>query len=86
MTVRDEIEKLTATFARAITNKDFAALGPFYEEDARLLAPGAPMVRGREAISSAHQRIIESGVQALSLECVDVIEAGDSLSKSGASM
>ncbi len=77
MSIRAEIEKLTAQFVKAVTNKDFAALGPFYEERARLLPPGAPMVEGRAAIEAAQQKMIEGGVQALDLECVDVIEAGD---------
>ncbi len=77
MSIRAEIEKLTTQFAKAVTNKDFAALGPFYEERARLLPPGAPMVEGRAAIEAAQQKMIEGGVQALDLECVDVIEAGD---------
>jgi ketosteroid isomerase-like protein len=77
MSARGEIEKLTASFAQAVTNKDFAALGPFYEEHARLLVAGAPMVEGRAAIQSAQQRMIEGGVQALRLDIVDVIEAGD---------
>ncbi|MCQ3973424.1 MAG: hypothetical protein DPW09_08275 [Anaerolineae bacterium] len=77
MSIRAEIEKLTAQFAKAVTNKDFAALGPFYEERARFLPPGAPMVEGRAAIQAAQQKMIEGGVQALDLECVDVIEAGD---------
>lgn len=77
MSIRAEIEKLTAQFAKAVTNKDFAALGPFYEERARLLPPGAPMVEGQAAIQAAQQKMIEGGVQALDLECVDVIEAGD---------
>ncbi|GIK37107.1 MAG: hypothetical protein BroJett011_09400 [Chloroflexota bacterium] len=77
MSIRAEIEKLTAQFAKAVTNKDFAALGPFYEERARLLPPGAPMVEGQAAIQAAQQKMIEGGVQALDLECADVIEAGD---------
>ncbi len=77
MSIRAEIEKLTAKFAMAVTNKDFAALGPFYEEQARLLPPGARIVKGRAAIQIAQQKMIEGGVQALDLECVDVIEAGD---------
>jgi ketosteroid isomerase-like protein len=72
-----EIEELTAKFAKAVTNKDFAALGSFYEERARLLPPGAPMVEGRAAIQTAQQRMIEGGVQALDLAVIDVIEAGD---------
>lgn len=77
MSIRAEIEELTAQFAKAVTNKDFAALGPFYEERARFLPPGAPMVEGRAAIQAAQQKMIEGGVRALDLECVDVIEAGD---------
>lgn len=77
MDSRAEIEKLTAEFAKAVTNKDFAALGLLYEERARWLPPGAPIVEGRAAIQSAQKRMIEGGVQALDLECIDVIEAGD---------
>lgn len=77
MSARAEIEQLTASFAQAVTNKDFAALGSFYEERARLLVAGAPMVEGRAAIQSAQQRMIEGGVQALRLDVIDVIEAGD---------
>lgn len=77
MNSRAEIEQLTAKFAKAVTNKDFAALGSFYEERARLLPPGAPMVEGRAAIQAAQRKMIESGVQALDLQAVDIIEAGD---------
>jgi ketosteroid isomerase-like protein len=77
MDSRAEIEKLTAKFAKAVSNKDFAALGSFYEERARLLPPGAPMVEGRAAIQTAQQRMIEGGVQALDLDVIDIIEAGD---------
>jgi ketosteroid isomerase-like protein len=77
MDTRAEIEMLTAKFSKAVTNKDFAALGSFYEERARLLAPGVPMVEGRAAIQAAQQSMIEGGVQALRLDVIDVIEAGD---------
>jgi len=77
MCIRDEIETLTAEFAKAVTNKDLGAMASFYEEDARFLPPGAPMAEGRAAIQRAQQRVIEGGVQALELETVDVIEAGD---------
>jgi Ketosteroid isomerase homolog len=35
------------------------------------------MVEGRAAIQAAQQKMIEGGVQALDLQAVDVIEAGD---------
>jgi len=77
MDIRAEIEKLTAKFAQSVTDKDFAALGPFYEERARFLPPGAPMVEGRAAIQATIQKMVEAGVQALDLQAIDVIEAGD---------
>jgi uncharacterized protein (TIGR02246 family) len=77
MDSRAEIEKLTAKFAKAVTNKDIAALGSFYEERALFLPPGAPIVEGRAAIREAQQRMIEGGVQALHLDVIDIIEAGD---------
>ena len=76
MSTRAEIETLTAKFAKAVTDRDFASIGPFYEEGARFLPPGRPMVEGRAAIQAVQQKIIESGVEALRLEAVDVIEIG----------
>jgi ketosteroid isomerase-like protein len=35
------------------------------------------MVQGRAAIQAAQQKMIEGGVWALDLKCVDLIEAGD---------
>ena len=40
MSTRAEIEKLTAKFAKAVTDKNFAALGTFYEPRARFLPWG----------------------------------------------
>jgi ketosteroid isomerase-like protein len=55
MSIREEIEALTANFAKAVTNKDLAAMGSFYDEGARFLAPGAPMAEGRAAIQAAQR-------------------------------
>ena len=65
MDTRAEIEKLTARFAKAVTDKDFATLGSYYEERARFLPPGAPMVEGRAAIQAAQQKMIEGGCRLL---------------------
>ncbi|MPZ41318.1 MAG: hypothetical protein GEU95_25380 [Rhizobiales bacterium] len=61
MDTRAEIEKLTAKFAKAITDKDFVALGPFYEERARFLPPGTPMVEGPAAILASIQKMVDNG-------------------------
>jgi hypothetical protein len=49
MGIRAETEKLTANFAKAVTNKDCDGLGSFYERHSCLSAAGAPMVEGRGA-------------------------------------
>jgi ketosteroid isomerase-like protein len=77
MDPRAEIERLTAKFAKAVTDKDFAAIGPFYEERARFLPPGGPMVEGPAAILASIRKMVEAGITALDLHAVDVIESGD---------
>ena len=42
-----------------------------------MLLPGSAMIEGRSAMQAAQQKLIESGVVALDLHAVDVIEAGD---------
>jgi ketosteroid isomerase-like protein len=74
MSSRTEVERLTANFAKAVTEKDIAALGPFYEEGARFLPPGAPMAEGLLAIQAAQQKIIAGGVQTLTLHAHDIID------------
>lgn len=77
MSTREAIQALTAEFAQLVRNKDFSAIGAYYDDQARLLLPGSPMIEGRAAIQAAQQELIESGVVALDLQAVDVIEAGD---------
>ena len=77
MSTRAEVERLTAKFAKAVTDKDIATLGPFYEERARFLPPGAPMVEGPVAIQDAQRKIIDQGLQTLALQADEIIEAGD---------
>lgn len=77
MDTRAEVEKHTAQFAKAVTDRDFSSLGPLYEEGARFLPPGAPMVEGPTAILASIQKMVERGITALDLQAVDVIESGD---------
>lgn len=44
------IRALDARWAKALASKDAAQAASFYAEDASLLAPGVPMVTGKEAI------------------------------------
>ena len=77
MDVRAEVEQHTATFAKAVTNRDYTTLGPLYEADARFLPPGEPMVVGPAAIQASVRKMVERGIMVLDLKAVDVIESGD---------
>jgi len=77
MDTRAEVERLTAKFAKAVTDRDYAALGPFYEDRARFLPPGHPMVEGPAAIQGSIRKMVERGIKTLDLHAVDVIESGD---------
>ena len=46
------IEKLNQAFVGAFNKGDYAALGSMYAEDAYLLPPGSPMIKGRAGIQS----------------------------------
>jgi uncharacterized protein (TIGR02246 family) len=46
------IQKLADDFAQAFNKGDFAAVAAMYTEDATVLPPGSPMIKGRSAIQS----------------------------------
>jgi ketosteroid isomerase-like protein len=77
MSNRAEVERLTAKFAKAVTEREFAALGPIYEDGARFLPPGGPMVVGPKAIEASIKKMAERGIKTLQLQAVDVIEGSD---------
>jgi uncharacterized protein (TIGR02246 family) len=46
------IDKLNEAFVAAFNKGDFAGVGALYTEDASLLPPGSPMVKGRSNIQA----------------------------------
>jgi uncharacterized protein (TIGR02246 family) len=69
---------LDAEFARHANAGDAAALtSAFYAADAVLLAPGAPRLDGAEAIRGFWKAFIDGGVQDVSIETTEIVEAGD---------
>ena len=51
-------------------------LGAVYTEDATLLPPGSPPIRGRDGIRQVWQAVMDSGVRAVSLQTDDLEVAG----------
>ena len=69
---------LDAAFIRHANAGDAAALtGAFYADDAVLLAPGAPRLDGAAAIRAFWQAFVDGGVEDVSIETREIVEAGD---------
>ncbi len=75
--LRQEIEAANATFVKHYAAKDAKALAGLYTTTARVVAPGAEIAAGREAIATFWQGTIDSGLVVLALETVDVEAAGN---------
>lgn len=75
--VRDAVEAGNRAFETAFGKGDSTAIAALYTEDAQVIAPGSPVVKGRPAIAAFWLGSIESGIQGVKLETADVESAGD---------
>lgn len=64
-----EIATSRAGFVAALQRGDHDAASGFYTDDARLLAPSAELLTGRDAIARFWRAGLEAGVEAVALEC-----------------
>jgi len=72
-----ELGQMNRDFAAALNAKDAKAAAALYTEDAVLIPPGEPVVRGREAIEEYWRGAIESGgVRDVSVETMDALSSG----------
>jgi uncharacterized protein (TIGR02246 family) len=81
--VRDGIDAGNRAFVAAFLRGDAKAVSLLYSEDARVIAPGAPVASGREAIAAFWQKSIDAGVKDLRLTTEDVDASGDLASETG---
>jgi uncharacterized protein (TIGR02246 family) len=75
--VRAAVDAGNAAFKAAFLKGDANAVADLYTEDGEVIAPGAPLARGRPAISGAWQKAMDSGVKDLTLATEKVESAGD---------
>lgn len=76
--LRSAVRALDAEFIRHANAGDATALtSAFYTADAVLLAPGTPRLDGADAIRAFWQGFVDGGVQDISIETTEVVEAGD---------
>ena len=83
--VRSAIEGTNAQFVKAANSGDTARVASLYTEDAVLLAPNAPMMRGRQEIKAFFDGMVEQmGLPELQLNTKQVEEHGDTAWEVGA--
>ena len=72
-----ELGQMNRDFAAALNAKDAKAAAAAYTEDAVLIPPGEPLVRGRAAIEKYWAGAIElSGIRDVSAESMDALSSG----------
>ena len=76
-TTNPALDKLNAEFVAAFNAKDAAKLASFYTEDATLMPPNAPMVKGRPNIEAFWRSAFDQGLSNLKLRPFDSAVAGD---------
>ena len=77
---KDTIQALSDQLAEALRAGDAGAAAALYTEDATLLPPGAPMVRGRDGIEAFWGQAI-AGVDDIALTTERVTPLGDGIAE-----
>jgi uncharacterized protein (TIGR02246 family) len=72
-----ELGQMNRDFAAALNAKDAKKAASLYTEDAVLIPPGEPVVRGRASIEEYWKGALESGgVRDVSVETMDALSSG----------
>ena len=74
---RADIEAVNKELSRAFASGDTAAIAALYTENATVLPPNGPMVRGRKAIEEFWKGAMAMGVQSIQLNTIDVQSGTD---------
>jgi uncharacterized protein (TIGR02246 family) len=81
--IRDAVDAGNRAFRTAFLAGDANAVAKLYTENAQVIAPGAPVARGRAAIAAAWKKTIDVGFQDLTLQTAEVESAGDLACETG---
>ena len=76
-TLRTQIERNTAQFVESFNRGDIAAVVAMYDTGAVVLAPNAPVMRGRQNIEQLWNGARQQGFKRLSLTVQSVEQLGD---------
>ncbi len=83
--IRQLIEEGHVKFSEAVRSGDATTLANFYTEDAMLLPPNFPMIKGREAVEAFWAGGFQMGIKEIVLTIVEVIGMGDMVCEIGES-
>lgn len=75
--VYDAIVAADAEFTRIFSLGDAAGIADLYTEDGQFLLPNSDFVKGRQAIQSTFQALMDSGIKTVKLEALEVEGYGD---------
>jgi uncharacterized protein (TIGR02246 family) len=75
--VQSEIEQIIEQFVKAANAKDVNTMASLYAEDATLLPPGQPAIKGRNNIRDYWQGFLAAGASDPVLKIVSVETSGD---------
>ncbi len=76
-TTRAEIDSNNAAFMAAFKRGDSAGMAAVYTEDAEILPPNLPPMRGKPAIQAFWQGALDMGIAEAVLETVELEELGN---------
>jgi uncharacterized protein (TIGR02246 family) len=76
MTIREEIRALNQGFSRDLAKQDAEGLIARYTDDAQLLFPGQPIMRGRQAVEATMREWVKDGPVNLRFESRAVLADG----------
>jgi uncharacterized protein (TIGR02246 family) len=83
--IRQLIEEGHVKFSEAVRSGDATALASLYTEDAMLLPPNSPMIKGREGVEAFWAGGFQMGIKEIALTIVEVIGMGDMVCEIGES-
>ena len=77
MGAHDEVRSFNARFSAALAAQDVEAVVDAYTDDARILLPGLPPVRGRDAISALFRTSLANGPSNITFSTDELWDCGD---------
>jgi uncharacterized protein (TIGR02246 family) len=80
---QSEIEANNAKFCAALANHDMDSLIQFYDPEVVLLVPGAPSLRGRDAVREYYRNVFAAGVSAAEMRTLQTEQVGDEIAEVG---